>query len=117
TVDDDLVVIADAHRDRRAPSDRRLPRGSPDLLSCLGGECGDESARVLILVEDDPILVEQRRAGRPMIIGDAPEVALPEQLAVEIEGQQAAAAERDVDTLAVSCRRRRRVTVLIVSRI
>ena len=72
----------------------------------------DERRRALILIEDDAILVEQRRAGRAVIVVDRAEVAMPDQLAVHIDGHQAARAERGVDALAVGGRRRRGVAVL-----
>jgi hypothetical protein len=106
TVDDHFIVIADTHRNRRPPANRRLPRSAPHLLSRSRAERRDEPARVLVLIQDDPILIEQWRAGCTVIVADWTEIALPEQLPVEIEREQAAAAERDVDALAVSRWRR-----------
>ena len=117
SVDDHLVVIADVDGDRRAPSDRRLSRRSPDWRARARIECGDERARRLILIDDDAILVEQRRACGAVVVVDASEIPLPEDLSLEIEGEQPPAAEGHVDAFAVGGWRGRGVPVLEVRRI
>jgi hypothetical protein len=99
--DDDFVAVADADRDRRPPPVARLARCSPDFATRTRIESGDERAAVLILVEDDAVLVEQGRSRGAVIRLHRAQIALPDDLAVEIEGEQPAGAEGNVDALAI----------------
>ena len=65
----------------------------PDFLPRPRIERGDEGVPVLILVENDAVLVEQRRSRGAVIRLDGPEIALPENPAVEIKGEQPPRAE------------------------
>ncbi len=68
----------------------------------------------MILIEEEAVLVENRRAGRPVIVVDDAELAMPDDLAVQVERHQPVTAKRRVDHVPVGHRRRRRVTVLLV---
>src|SRR5688572_8991033 len=112
---DDLVVFDHANGNRRSPSDVGLALGPPHLAAGARIERGNERPRELILIEDDPVLVEQWRSGSAMVGLHRPEIALPDDLSVQVECEQSASAERDVDALAVGRRRRRGVAVLEVA--
>ena len=72
------------------------------------------SVRRLILVKEQPILVQHRRPGRAVIVVDHAELAVPHDLPAHVDGDQPVPPERCVDTLAVGRGRRRRVAVLVV---
>ena len=114
SVDDQLVVIADADGDRCAPPDLRVARRAPQPLTGRLVERGHERIRALILIEDDAVLVEQRRAGRPVVVVHAADSRVPDLLAGHVDRHQPAAAERGVDALTVGGHRRRRIAVLVV---
>src|SRR5688572_1523438 len=114
-VDDDLVVIDHANGDRCPPPDVGVSTGAPEIFARPSIERGDERAGELILVEDDAVLVEQRRSSGAVISLHRPEVAMPEQLAVHVHCDKATRTKRRVDTLTVGRRRRRRVAVLVVT--
>ena len=68
----------------------------------------------MILVDEDAVLVEHRRAGAAVIVAEIAELAMPHQRAIEIEGGETVRAKRRIDALPVGHRRRRRVAVLAV---
>ena len=70
------------------------------------------SRAVVILIDEDAVLVQHRRAGAAVIVVQPADGAVPHDLAVDIGGQQAVAAERRIDAPAIGDRRRRRVAVL-----
>ena len=115
--DDELVVVADPDRHGRSPPDALAAGGPPDLLAGRRVVGGDETAAPLILVDDELVAVEQRRARRPVVVGDAPHLGVPQHLAVEVERGQSPAAQRDVHPLAVGGRSGRRRSVLLVRRL
>src|SRR5207302_4959137 len=90
--DDDLVMAADAHGDRRAPSDLFLARRLPDLLAGAPVEGRDERAGVLVLEDDDALTVQQRRTGGAVPRLDGTEALVPDLLAGEIDAEEALAA-------------------------
>ena len=110
-VDDDFVVIAGANRDRRAPADVGVcggvrHSGRPVRVS----NARDERTGRLILIEDDAVPVHERRPGGAVIRVHRAELAVPERsVPFEIDGHQAATAERYVHALAIGGRRRRGV--------
>jgi len=112
---DDLVAIPDGNRDRRPPPHACVTSGPPDWRSRAGVERAHEGVGG-ILIEDDPVAVQQRRPCLAVVRIHRAEISIPDQRAVQIEGEQSAAAERDVEALAVCCGRRRGVTVLEVRR-
>src|SRR5262245_38885505 len=57
TVDDHFIVIGDVDGDRRAPANRGLAAGFPQLLTGPLIEGGNERAAVLILIQDDSMFV------------------------------------------------------------
>jgi len=69
----------------------------------------------VILIDEQAILVEHRRAGTAVIVREAADLAVPDDPAVEIDRQQAVAAKRRVDAASVGRRRGRRVAVLRVA--
>ena len=71
----------------------------------------------MILEDDQPVLVEQRRTGRAVIVVEGSEGSVPDHAAVEIDGDDALVAERRIDALAVGCRRRGRGAVLLMKRL
>ena len=108
------VVITTAVPHPTLSRARRLP----DRLTGRLVERADERRLprrgIRVLVDEDAILVEHRRARRPVIVVDDAELVLPDDLAVEVEREQAVAAERRVDQLPVGRWRGRRKSVLVV---
>ena len=115
--DDELVVVADPDRHGRPPADALAAGGPPDLLAGRGVVGGDEAVAPLILIDDELVAVEQRRARRPVVVGDAAHLGVPEQGAVEVERRHTAAAERHVHPLAVGGGSGRCRSVLAVHRL
>src|SRR6185503_10667080 len=91
--DDDLVTGADADRDRCAPPVAGLARRPPDVAARTRVEGGNEGSAVLVLIQDDAIAVQQRRSRSAVVRLHRAEVPLPDDLAGEVEREQAARPE------------------------
>lgn len=89
--EDNLVLFADTHRDRRRPRHGPRSLALPDELpGSLVERQEDRIALVLVLGEDDEVLVEKwARAGAVRRL-DLEVVVLPEEVAREVVGDKAA---------------------------
>ena len=90
-------MVAGANHDRRAPADGLDPVRLPDLLAGLLVERADVGACLLralvVLVDEDAVLVEDRRAGAAVGVGEAPDRVVPRDLAVEVNRHESVRAE------------------------
>jgi hypothetical protein len=112
--DDDLGAVTDLNRDGRAPAGPGAPFLAPELTSRLLVE-GDDEPRPgfasisteghLILKQDDPVPIEQRRSPRAVIQIDDAKAGVPHQLPVEIHGDDAGVPEIGIHQFSVGgCR-------------
>ncbi len=115
-VDDQLVPITGLDDDRRAPPDGRRSIGLPQDLAGCRVECRDERAQgvcaAVILVEEDTVVVENRRARAAVVVFEIAELLVPHEPALEVEGRDPMRAERGVNSPTVGRGRCRCVAVL-----
>src|SRR5206468_644571 len=106
--DDDLLLVADADRHRRAPADLFLARRLPQLRARPFVEGDDEraGAAAVVLVDDHLILVQERRAGHAVVGVHLAKALVPDLLTRGVHAQEAVVAEVSVDALAVGRWRR-----------
>ena len=111
-----LVVVADADDDRRAPARHLGAIGLPQLLAAVLVVGGDERLRgfgtPVVLVDEDAILVENGRPGAAVVVVQLADRRLPHELAAEVEGGEAVSAKGAEHQLAIGDCRRRRAAVL-----
>lgn len=104
--DNDLDTITYLHGYRCSPSRTRTPAHAPELPACLFIDCDDEPGiagiapahQPLLLQQDQPVLVQQRRSSRAVVELNLTKADLPEHLAVEINRQQATISEVGINT-------------------
>ena len=120
-VDDELMALAATDQERRRVRAQALAAlGLPDLLARAAVQGQQVSRRIVVALEDEEVLIDERRAAVPpehleggVLAREAP---LPDRPAVERHRQELARPEPAVEPLAVGHRARRREVVEHVDR-
>src|SRR5262249_24753310 len=104
---DDLDLAADLDCDRRTPARTRAPILAPKLATRLLVQCDDKSLRRiyrsiatedhLILVQNDSILVENRRSSRAVIEVYLTEALMPDDFSGKVDGYNTRIAKVGID--------------------
>src|SRR5262249_8777514 len=101
---DQLIPARKRDHDRRTPGSADLD--GPDLLAVAPGQ-GDQQSALVAGVDNEQVLVDDRRRAGAEPIASLADARLPELFALEIEAENAGLAEQDEDVLAVRNRRTR----------
>src|SRR5262249_60651521 len=78
------------------------PRDFPDNATGRGIEGDEEAVDIMILIKDDLAIQQNRRAARAVFVAEWSEWTFPKLLSVQIVAEDADAAKKDEEMLAVA---------------